>query len=49
MWSPGPGVIELPSGLTVRGRSLRAGVPAGTSEVVPSTVPEAPQKEEKKA
>lgn len=31
MWSPGPGVIELPSGLTVRGRSLRAGVPAGTS------------------
>lgn len=31
MWDLELGVLALPSGLTVRGRSLRAGVPAGTS------------------
>ena len=41
-------VIAFPAGRPRPG-APRPGVPAGTSEVVPSTVPEAPQKEEKKA
>jgi hypothetical protein len=28
MWEPGPGVLELPDGLRVRGRGLRHGQPA---------------------
>ena len=42
-------VIAFPAGGRPRPGAPRPGVPAGTSEVVPSTVPEAPQKEEKKA
>lgn len=30
-WDPAPGVVELPSGRRVRGRSLRSGVPSGPS------------------
>lgn len=30
IWGSGEGIVALPSGATVRGRSLRAGVPAGT-------------------
>jgi hypothetical protein len=30
-WSPGPGVLELPGGIRVRGRGLRRGMPDGVS------------------
>ncbi|WP_297612188.1 hemolysin family protein [uncultured Sutterella sp.] len=42
-------VIAFPAGGRPRQGAPRPGVPAGTPEVVPSAVPEAPQKEEKKA
>jgi len=30
-WEPGPGVVELPDGVRVRGRALRGGIPPGPS------------------
>lgn len=31
-WAPGDGVVELPDGRRVRGRGLRAGMPAGADD-----------------